>query len=350
MKEWITPTLVVVGLVAVGFAVRHFVVKRAAQGDAAAGAAGDGGEPEGVDPEAGKERPDPAAPEDWEQTHHRFLGYPTEVAPIAELQVKFPKGRPEFPTSDMVNVPAGDYTVGDDTLPAAGPAHTVTVAAFQIDRYEVTNEQYKRFLDATKHRQPQVSDSWAKDVSWRARTYPPGRELYPVTLVSRSDARAYCRWAKKRLPTEAEWEVAGRGPKARTWPWGNAWDGRKSHTIERISGPLGSQTEWKAFFAKIEEAEGPGMGPFPVGSYPEDISEVGAVDLHGNVREWVEGDFVPYAGGNPKESALFGGEDIAVARGTSFASRDYAAPLAARFPYPATHREDMIGFRCAKDR
>ncbi len=336
--------LVVAVLVAVGLGVRYFLAARGATGTVTGGGGATAGS---VPMEPEEDRIDPDAPNDWEETRHPFLGYPPEPAPRDEIVIRFPKARASFPFDDVITVAEAEVTLGDDALPFAGPAHRVRVKAFRIDRYEVTNEQYRRFIKATGHRQPELADDFAQDFSWRDGSFPTGTGDRPVVLVSQADARAYCAWAGKRLPTESEWERVARSKGSRRYPWGDTWDGRKAHTAERLSGPLTSLDAWKAFQAQ-SEADVSAL-PFQVGSYPEDVSEDGVYDLHGNVAEWTDSPFAPHPGGDSKASPLFGDENIVVVKGVSFASRDYAAPAAARWPYQRNTFLDHVGFRCAGD-
>ena len=119
-------------------------------------------------------------------------------------------------TKGMVYIPAGEFIMGnnggfpeDET-----PQHTVYLDAYYIDKDEVTNKQYQKFVRATGHRPP---------LHWIDGNYPTGQGDYPVVGVSFQDAQAYATWAGKRLPTEAEWEKAARGTDGRIWPWGNGW-------------------------------------------------------------------------------------------------------------------------------
>jgi len=100
------------------------------------------------------------------------------------------------------------------------PQHAVYLDAFDLDRYEVTHVRYQRFLQATGRRPPPY---WSDD------DYPAGQSDYPVVGVSWDDADAYCAWAGKRLPTEAEWEKACRGTDGRVYPWGNLWEPRRAN-------------------------------------------------------------------------------------------------------------------------
>ena len=97
------------------------------------------------------------------------------------------------------------------------PEHTVDLDAYSIDQREVTNAEYKSFLDATGHPAPRYWSRWP----WGTEShYPPGRAMHPVVGVSGEDANTYAQWAGKRLPTEAEWEKAARGTDGRLFPWG----------------------------------------------------------------------------------------------------------------------------------
>lgn len=361
MKQWVTPALVVVGLLVVGFGIRQIIVKRAGKrsvepAPATRGAGDDDGgggllagpDDERLPPdEVDQPRDDPDTEENWEELHHPFIGYPSESARAEEIKIEFPKGRAEHPLDDMVSVPAGEFWLGDDKLATAGPRARIFVKAFQIDRYEVTNRQYQAFLKAENHPQPELRDEWARDYSWREQEFPPGTGDRPVVMVTFDDARKYCRFAGKRLPTEEEWEKAARGPQGNRWPWGNQWDGRKAHTAERFSGPLATLAEWQRFEESFDADQL--IHPFPVGSYPEDSSSYGVIDMHGNVSEWVDGIFEAYDGGVEGASALYGQKSIAIVRGNSYGNRDYAAPAAVRYPFKATHRDVTIGFRCARD-
>jgi len=178
---------------------------------------------------------------------------------------------------EMVYIPAGDFLMGsDENLDNESPAHTVHVDAFYIDRYPVTNEEYKRFVDATGHPAPCYDVTWAQPEGYNwdpdERTPPEGKEKHPVVLVSWEDARAYAAWAGKRLPTEAEWERAARGTDGRRWPWGS----------EFVEG-------------RCNTAESGVNGTTPVGQYsPAGDSPEKVVDMVGNVWEWTSSLFRPY--------------------------------------------------------
>lgn len=178
---------------------------------------------------------------------------------------------------EMVYIPGGDFLMGsDENLDNEKPAHTVHVDAFYIDRYPVTNEEYKRFVDATGHPVPCYQVEWVqtKGYNWdpEKRTPPVGKEKHPVVLVSWEDARAYAAWAGKRLPTEAEWERAARGVDGRRWPWGNEFVHGRCNTREN------------------------GIhGTAPVGQYsPDGDSPDGVGDMVGNVWEYTSSLFRPY--------------------------------------------------------
>lgn len=178
---------------------------------------------------------------------------------------------------EMIYIPDGDSTMGsDEGRSNQAPAHKVYVAAFYIDRYPVTNEEYKRFVDATGHPVPCYNVEWAEpfEYNWdlEKRIPPAGREKHPVVLVSWEDARAYAAWAGKRLPTEAEWARAARGSDGRRWPWGNEFIEGRCNTKE-------SDTH----------------GTTPVGQYsPDGDSPWGVGDMVGNVWEWTSSLFRPF--------------------------------------------------------
>ena len=169
---------------------------------------------------------------------------------------------------EVALIPAGEFQMGGSDSDAEvdeHPVHTADVDAFYIDKYEVTNAQYKKFVDAN----PQ----WQKDNIphkihngkylnlWQDNTYPPGKENHPVVYVSWYAAMAYAKWAGKRLPTEAEWEKAARGGVVGIkYPWGDLIDPSKAN----YGGEVGDTR--------------------PVGSYPP--NDYGLYDMVGNVMEW----------------------------------------------------------------
>jgi formylglycine-generating enzyme required for sulfatase activity len=172
--------------------------------------------------------------------------------------------------AEMILIPAGEFLMGtsDEQIKELlrqfpswkrewfaneRPQHRVYLDDFYIDKYPVTNAQFEQFVKATGYK---------AEGDWR-RYYTKGKEKHPVVCVSWNAASAYCKWAGKRLPTEAEWEKAARGADGRIWPWGNAWDKSKCNSSD---GGSGTTT--------------------PVGSYPTGASPYGVMDMAGNVLEW----------------------------------------------------------------
>ena len=226
----------------------------------------------------------------------------------------------------MVLIPAGPFIRGtDERLPDEGPQHTVTLPDYYIDVYEVTNLQYKRFIDETGRRSPD---------HFRNRTYPPGKADHPVTYVSWDDADAYCRWAGKRLPTDQEWEKAGRGPDGRIFPWGDTFEVTRANTPVR----------WKAIGRPGDTT--------PVGAFAEGASPYGVYDLTGNVWEWTASWYEAYPG-NTTPSENYGHRYKTLKGGSWFDCSFYrcglSAPLYNRAFFAKRTRNDTFGFRCAKD-
>ncbi|HLB94844.1 MAG TPA: SUMF1/EgtB/PvdO family nonheme iron enzyme, partial [Nitrospiria bacterium] len=143
----------------------------------------------------------------------------------------------------MVTVPGGEFMMGTDEMDTEDkateygitkpwfmdehPAHRVNLPTFYIDRHEVTNAQFRPFVQQTGRRPPP---------DWEGGHYPKGKDHHPVVHVTWEDARAYCQWAGKHLPTEAEWEKAARGKDGRRYPWGNEFDGAKANVNGQVSG------------------------------------------------------------------------------------------------------------------
>jgi formylglycine-generating enzyme required for sulfatase activity len=164
----------------------------------------------------------------------------------------------------MVTIPAGEFLMGSvDGIGRADerPQRSVYLGAFLIDQLEVTNQQYMKFVKATGHRNPPNPYGTGPLLSIK------GLEQLPVVQTTWYDAKAYCAWAKKRLPTEAEWEKAARGTDGRLYPWGNE-----------------PPTATRANFDREWEDE---HTLHAVGSLPDGDSPYGVKDMAGNVREWV---------------------------------------------------------------
>ncbi len=168
-----------------------------------------------------------------------------------------------LPTSDdMIRIPAGSYSVGiDKTGDSYAPIQQVDLKEFWIDQYEVANNQYAQFVTETNHEPP---------ANWGDSTPPTDQEDHPVSGIAWETAVAYCTWANKRLPTEAEWEVAARGSEGRLFPWGN------NQSVVSL----------------------PGGGTYKIGDKPTNQSPFGVFDMAGNVWEWVGDTYTAVEQGN----------------------------------------------------
>lgn len=221
------------------------------------------------------------------------------------------------PPEGMVYIAGGKFMMGrDDGSSDEGPAHEVKVEPFFLDAQEVTNLDYKKFVDATRRPAPK---------HWRFNgSYIPDEARFPVTFVSWDDAASYAKWANKRLPTEAEWEYAARGgDKGFLYPWGN---------------------EWKDGYANIDR-KGQDK-PAPVRSFEKDISHFGIYDMAGNVSEWVQDFYSERYGAKPDQR-------FRVYRGGNLLDPPEKGVSTYRwYDFPSLTRDVdafRVGFRCAKD-
>jgi formylglycine-generating enzyme required for sulfatase activity len=211
----------------------------------------------------------------------------------------------------MVHVPAGPFLFGSDDGDAdERPRRRMSTSAFEIDRTEVTRADYARCVTA-KACPPAPSYADQSD------------PMLPQTGVSFDDAVRYCHFAGKRLPTELEWEKAARGSDGRRFPWGDSADcARANYGSWDGEGPCGGVH--------------PGR-PEPVGRYPAGASPYGALDMAGNVWEWVDARYP----GDPSRRVLKGGSCCST----------FLLPRAAnRVGYAPNYRDADIGFRCASNR
>jgi formylglycine-generating enzyme required for sulfatase activity len=239
---------------------------------------------------------------------------------------------------EMVYVPAGEFQMGSETgEPDERPVHTVSLDAYWIDRTEVTNAMYTRCVEDGTCHPPSSSSSSTRDLYFGN----PEFENYPVLYVSWEAANAYCAWAGRRLPAESEWEkAAGWDEENRTqriYPWGNtAFDGTRANFCDRNCQQAQKNPEYDDGYADTA----------PVGSYPAGASFYGALDMAGNVWEWVADFYDAYPGGDANASENFG-QTYLVVRGSSWFFPGQVLRAANRAPNQPDEANSAIGFRCA---
>ncbi|RKU28095.1 hypothetical protein C6499_10485 [Candidatus Poribacteria bacterium] len=264
----------------------------------------------------------------------------TQIIPTLE-----PKPITPLVPSNMILIPAGEFQMGSNDNTDEKPVHTVYIDAFYIDTYEVTNAQYKTFVDANPQwRKNQIPTTYHNGnylKHWNGDNYPRGKTDHPVTYVSWYGAMAYAKWAGKRLPTEAEWEKAARGGKSGLkYPWGNTI----SNTQANYGNHVGDTTV--------------------VGNYPANGYRL--YDMAGNVLEWCldayYGDFYfssphrnPLGGVNTIENVDLVISDFGnvtttrVARGGAWYNTEVQnIRVAYRNRVSPTLTNIALGFRCVK--
>lgn len=248
----------------------------------------------------------------------------------------------------MVYVPAGQFIMGSEKgLPDEQPAHTVELDAFWLDRTEVTNDMYRKCVEAGKCKQPGVF-TYYNDPQYLA---------HPVVHISWADAAAYCSFVDRRLPTEAEWEKAASWvPETNeklVYPWGNEYDCSK--------GNFDDETKLDASLMQLGIVDCDGYAlTAPVGSFPAGASPYGALDMGGNVWEWVHDAFIEVDPLNPTIENYYANSpasnpmgvdpsitEYRVMRGGSWNWTFGFGRAAYRLWYGKDDKYDAVGFRCA---
>lgn len=291
--------------------------------------------------------------------------------------------------ANMVLIPAGAFNMGsnreenesmwrdanplnpfgflDQLYVNERPMHKVDLPAYLMDKYEVTNAQYRDFVIATKHGVPSVWVQNGYNISMGLLRSLPldelrqlatdrfkldmdvpntsqaellselnklqnSRDNLPVTGVTWADANDYCSAVGKRLPTEAEWEKAARGEQGNEYPWGNVWDPKKLRTM----------------------SDDQNMPYAEVGSYPSDKSVYGVYDMAGNVAEWTNDWFDAYPGADPANKSPNYGKVHRVVRGGMASSGHYDSVSVVFRNAKRNHLNPRmalidLGFRCVKN-
>lgn len=244
--------------------------------------------------------------------------------------------------SEMIRIPAADYRfevagieiegMNDEGVDVQYPwepsarryhAERLHIPAFWIDKFPVTNAEFKRFLDAT-HYHPADDHNFLKD--WKNGTYPKGWAQKPVTWVSLEDARAYAHWAGKRLPHEWEWQYAAQGLDGRAYPWGNDW------SDDAVPKPDTGRDMASAS---------------DIGSHPKGASPFGVMDLVGNVWQWTD----EYVDEHTRAAVLRGGSHYQPQGSRWYFPQAYKLSEHGKYLLmaPSLDRSGAIGFRCVKD-
>ena len=258
----------------------------------------------------------------------------------------------------LVCVPAGEFIMGSNSADAQldEKAHSVNLKSFWIDQTEVTNAMFRQFVEQTGYlTEAEVigsgwtlsGDTWADmaGVNWRQPAGPgssvDNKANHPVVQVSWNDAMAYCRWAERSLPTEAQWEKAARGSNY-PYPWGNASpDGSRLNFAD-------SNTNFSWSDSKVNDGY---ARTAPVGSYPNGSSPYGALDMAGNVTEWV---YDWYDGNYYSSQTVWvdpvgptvGERGTRGLRGGSWDNAWSFVRVSYRGEYDPSYRADAVGFRC----
>jgi formylglycine-generating enzyme required for sulfatase activity len=251
----------------------------------------------------------------------------TPVASAPPGMVQIPAAKFEFRVSGIEI--EGENDIGVDVQypwedsPRRNHLKTLDLKSFYLDRHPVTNAEFKKFLDAVHYR-PKDDHNFLKD--WSNGAYPAGWANKPVTWVSLEDARAYAKWAGKRLPHEWEWQYAAQGADGRMYPWGAQWD---------------------AAAIPVPETRRVMRGPDDVGAHPRGASPFGVEDLVGNVWQWTD----EYIDEHTRAGILRGGSYYQPQGSHWYFPQAYKLTEHGKYLLmsPGKDRSAAVGFRCVVD-
>jgi gamma-glutamyl hercynylcysteine S-oxide synthase len=267
---------------------------------------------------------------------HEWKVVPQQIIRIQPTKAvsSAPEGMVKIPAADLLFKVSGIEIEGFNDVgvdvqypwedsPRRFHEHLMHEDSFYIDKYPVTNAEFKKFLDAS-HYHPKDDQNFLLD--WKAGNYPKGWENKPVTWVSQDDARAYASWAGKRLPHEWEWQYAAQGTDRRLYPWGNEWDD------SAVPAPDKSRTM---------------RGPDPVDAHPKGASPFGAMDMVGNVWQWTE----EFADEHTRAAILRGGSYYQPQGSIWYFPQAYKLNEHGKLLLmsPGMDRSATVGFRCVSD-
>jgi len=268
-------------------------------------------------------------PHEWKFLPQQLV----EIAPTRRAQAA-PAGMVKIPEADFEFHSAGNMIEGGNDVgvdvqypwedaPRRYHLHKMHLKAFYIDKFPVTNVEFKRFLEAT-HYHPRDDHNFLRD--WKNGSYPEGWGNKPVTWVSLEDARAYAAWAGKRLPHEWEWQYAAQGSDGRAYPWGSKWDPAAVPTPDQ-------RREMRA--------------PTSIDAYPKGASPFGVMDLVGNVWQWTD----EFTDEHTRSCVLKGGSFYQPQGSLWYFPQAYRLTEHGKYLLmaPSKDRSRALGFRCVVD-